>query len=49
MIAILPIADGEGEQAKPGGGAAGRSLRHYPSTTLRLVPLPARCTGRDDR
>ena len=49
MILILPIGDGEGDQAKPGGGVDGRSLTSYPSTTLRVVPLPAGSAGREDK
>jgi len=39
---VLPVggADGEGDQAKPGGGVTGRGFVNYPSTTLRVVPLP---------
>ena len=48
MMAILPIKDGEGDQAKPGGGAIGRSLASYPSTTLRVVPLPTSFARRED-
>jgi hypothetical protein len=40
---FLPVIhDGEGDQAKPGGGVIGASLANYPSTTLRAVPLPPR-------
>jgi hypothetical protein len=49
-LAILPVreADGEGDHAQHGGGAArqrpsssqDRSLRSRPSTALRAVPLP---------
>jgi hypothetical protein len=31
---------GEGDHPKGGGGVTGGSLRNYPSTRLRLVPLP---------
>ena len=50
-----PRERGEGDQAKPGGGVAagfgGSSARRkkpapYPSTTLRVVPLPMLATGR---
>jgi hypothetical protein len=56
----LPIADGEGDPAKHGGGvAAARSEvlsgtaglgAFYPSTTtLRVVPLPTGFAGREAR
>jgi hypothetical protein len=39
---ILPIAEGggEGDHAKHGGGVIGSACSSYPSTTLRVVPLP---------
>ncbi len=43
---ILPIDDGEGDQAKPGGGVITEASASYPSTTLRVVPLPMRSMGR---
>jgi hypothetical protein len=48
VTAILPIGVGVGDQATPGGGVIGRSLAGYPSTTLRVVPLPTGCAGRED-
>jgi hypothetical protein len=44
---ILPIAagDGEGDHAKHGGGVNGEACASYPSTTLRVVPLPERARG----
>src|SRR3954471_12676711 len=50
MKNCLPIEDGEGDQAEPGGGVIGSawevtrrasdSCVIYPSTMLRMVPLP---------
>jgi hypothetical protein len=39
---ILPVAagEGEGDHAKHGGGVFGEACSSYPSTTLRVVPLP---------
>jgi hypothetical protein len=54
---FLPIADGEGNHAKHGGGvtavtyglpartADARAI--YPSTTLRVVPLPIAGNGEE--
>jgi len=39
-VKVLPIADGEGDPAKRGGGVKGSACDTYPSTTLRVVPLP---------
>ncbi|MFL6843424.1 MAG: heme lyase CcmF/NrfE family subunit [Allosphingosinicella sp.] len=47
-IAVLyssPSSLGEGDQAKPGGGAMPAS--DYPSTALRAVPLPETSSGRN--
>ncbi len=38
-----PRFRGEGDHAKHGGGVIAR--RGYPSTSLRLVPLPSKCWG----
>jgi hypothetical protein len=38
----LPIEDGEGDHAKHGGGVIDEACSSYPSTTLRVVPLPMR-------
>ncbi|HEY0311293.1 MAG TPA: FMN-binding negative transcriptional regulator [Allosphingosinicella sp.] len=43
MAAVMsssPSPDGEGDQAQPGGGVTVAASAHYPSTTLRVVPLP---------
>ncbi|HYG48378.1 MAG TPA: hypothetical protein VD846_10615 [Allosphingosinicella sp.] len=48
MTMILPVEDGEGDQAKPGGGVADQACSICPSTTLRVVPLPAGGAGRED-
>jgi hypothetical protein len=39
---ILPAsaARGEGDHPKGGGGVIGEACAIYPSTTLRVVPLP---------
>ncbi len=39
---ILPVAegDGEGDHAKHDGGVIAEACSSYPSTTLRVVPLP---------
>ena len=39
---ILPIFDGEGDRPQDGGGV---SYAIYPSTTLRVVPLPKQAWG----
>jgi hypothetical protein len=49
-FASLPRSGGEGDHAKHGGGVTGAGIREsrsnlglrafYPSTTLRVVPLP---------
>jgi hypothetical protein len=54
---FLPIADGEGNHAKHGGGvtavtpafsARTAGVRaFYPSTTLRVVPLPIAGNGEE--
>ena len=48
MRLILPIADGEGDRPKGGGGVYGKSLADHPSTRLRLVPLPTSFARRED-
>ncbi|HEX8192639.1 MAG TPA: hypothetical protein VF552_07030 [Allosphingosinicella sp.] len=41
MLKFLPILqDGEGDHAKHGGGVSDEACVLYPSTTLRVVPLP---------
>ena len=45
---ILPIEDGEGDHAKHGGGVLAQSCSSYPSTTLRVVPLPTSFARRED-
>jgi hypothetical protein len=42
---ILPIEDGEGNHSKHGGGVSGSACSGYPSTTLRVVPLPKQAWG----
>jgi hypothetical protein len=39
---ILPASEarGEGDHPKGGGGVTGEACAIYPSTRLRLVPLP---------
>ncbi|NIJ07082.1 hypothetical protein FHS31_000664 [Sphingomonas vulcanisoli] len=44
-IDILPIADGEGDRSKSGGGEM-RDGWIFPSTVLRTVPLPTLRAGR---
>jgi hypothetical protein len=53
----LPIADGEGDHAKHGGGVIAVTAQvhsgsaslsaFYPSTTLRVVPLPTSFARRE--
>jgi hypothetical protein len=45
-LTILPIEDGEGDHPKGGGGVTGTGLGKYPSTMLRMVPLPMLRMGR---
>ena len=42
---ILPVEDGEGDHAKHGGGVIAQACSNYPSTTLRVVPLPKQAWG----
>ena len=39
---------GEGDQPKAGGGVEGEALVPYPSTMLRMVPLPAGFAGMEE-
>ena len=47
-LLILPVAegDGEGDRAKPGGGAIGSVS---PSTAFQAVPLPIRFADGEDQ
>ena len=40
LFASLPRSGGEGDHPKGGGGGADEASANYPSTMLRMVPLP---------
>jgi hypothetical protein len=40
---------GEGDHPKGGGGVTGSACAFYPSTMLRMVPLPTGFAGREER
>jgi hypothetical protein len=47
-IAFLPMRrHGEGDHPKGDGGVNGSACASYPSTMLRMVPLPIACDGEE--
>ncbi len=45
---ILPVRAAHGEGGHPKGGG-GVMAPNYPSTMLRMVPLPISCADREER
>jgi hypothetical protein len=49
LATFLPMrTHGEGNHPQAGGGVTGSACAIYPSTMLRMVPLPVGCADREE-